>query len=453
MAEDDLRRRFPRISAENVVLVKSLGDEELEEFAKIRTMGMGGCGFMSAEPLGRGSVLDLLISVDRNVVNSRARVVYQQSLEEGGYEIGVEFIDLNDSNRELIQRMFPATDEPDAPVPQADMTPERILKLGLGFWPAKVVMTAVEIGVFTLLARGPIKLHQLIQSLGIHSRGSRDFFDALVSLGLLDRENGLYSNAPDAGLFLDREKSSYVGGLLEMANRRSYRFWDGLGEALRTGEPQNELRESGEDQIHAIHRDSESTRSFVRAMSGISAGSAEVIARAFDWKNHRVFADLGCAEGEFGVRIAAHYEHLHGVGLDLPQVQPWFDAHIAARGLSTRLRFQAGNFFVDPLPEADVYVLGHILHSINHDQRMTLLTKVHGALPNGGAIIIYDTILDDDRRKNTFGLLMSLNMLIETREGAGYTETEGRQWMLECGFRDVVIAPLAGSDSMLTAIK
>ncbi len=100
----------------------------------------------------------------------------------------------------------------------SQLSPERLFGLGMGFWGAKALLSAVELDVFTRLAIRRATLAELTRDLGLHERGARDFFDGLVALGLLGREDGLYANAPDADLFLDRAKPSYVGGLLEMAN-------------------------------------------------------------------------------------------------------------------------------------------------------------------------------------------------------------------------------------------
>lgn len=122
-------------------------------------------------------------------------------------------------------------------------TPARIFKTGFGFWEAKVLLSAVELGVFTELAKGrPADLSSLSRKLGLHDRSARDFLDALVALKLLDRQDGRYSNTPETDMFLDRAKPTYVGGLLEMANARLYTFWGSLTEALKTGQNQNEAK-------------------------------------------------------------------------------------------------------------------------------------------------------------------------------------------------------------------
>jgi SAM-dependent methyltransferase len=331
-------------------------------------------------------------------------------------------------------------------------TPDRLLQLGLGFWSSKTLLSAVEIGLFTELAPQPLPLETLAQRLHLHPRSARDFLDALVALGLLLRTNGLYSNAPDADLFLDRHKPSYAGGLLEMANARLYPFWGSLTEALRTGDPQNEAKR-GEDFFAKIYADPHRLRQFLTGMTGISLGAAKAIAAQFPWHNYKTFLDIGCAQGALPVQVALVHPHLTGGGFDLPVVQPVFEDYVRRFELSPRLRFHPGDFMTDPLPTADVLVMGHILHDWNLDQKLMLLKKAHDALPPGGALVIYDAIIDDDRRSNAFGLLMSLNMLIETPGGFDYTAADCQQWLRSTGFRQTQVHHLLGPDSMIIATK
>jgi hypothetical protein len=331
-------------------------------------------------------------------------------------------------------------------------TPDSILKLGMGFWASKTVLSAVELGVFSVLAEAPADLATLKARLGLHERSARDFLDALVALNLLKREDGVYSNTAESEIFLDRAKPTYVGGLLEMANSRLYGFWGSLTEALRTGEPQNESKHK-QDVFAAIYADPQRLRVFLGAMTGISGGAGRAIAAKFPWSGYKTFMDVGAAQGVVTAILARAHPHLTGFGFDLPEVKPVFEEFIASQGLSGRVAFRAGNFFADELPQADVIIMGHILHDWDLAQKKVLLRKAHGALPKGGALIVYDAIIDDNRRENAFGLLMSLNMLIETRGGFDYTGADCREWMREAGFAQTRIEPLAGPESMVIGIK
>jgi hypothetical protein len=337
--------------------------------------------------------------------------------------------------------------------PAAQVTPDAIMEVGFGFWGSKALLSAVELGVFSELAEArALDGEALRERLGLHPRSATDFFDALVALGMLEREDGSYANTPATELFLDRAKPTYLGGLLEMANARLYPFWGSLTEGLRTGAPQNEAKD-GENFFEVLYADPARLAQFAGAMSAVSGGAAQAIAAKFPWRDHRSVIDIGCAEGAVPVQIALAHEHITGGGFDLPPIEPIFDAYVARVGLDERLSFTAGDFFADPLPEADVLVMGHILHDWDLDEKRLLLEKAHAALPAGGALIVYEAIIDDERRSNAFGLLMSLNMLIETPGGFDYTGADCQAWMQETGFRKSYVEHLAGPDSMVVGIK
>jgi hypothetical protein len=333
------------------------------------------------------------------------------------------------------------------------MNPEKILQTGLAFWASKTLLSAIEMGVFSELAGGPEHGDALSGRLGLHPRSARDFLDALVALGFLTRTGDQYGNTPETDLFLDRKKPSYVGGILEMANHRLYPFWGHLTEALRTGLPQNEVKSGGPNLFHALYADPARLKQFLAAMTGISHGANMTIARAFPWKDYRTFVDVGTAQGDLATQIALANEHLQGRGFDLPEVAPIFEEYVAKAGVSDRLRFAAGSFFEQDLPKADVVLMGHILHDWDLPTKKMLIGKAYDALPAGGALIVYEAIIDDDRSKNAFGLLMSLNMLIETPGGFDYTGADCSAWMKEAGFSSTRVEPLVGPDSMVIGIK
>ena len=237
-----------------------------------------------------------------------------------------------------------------------------------------------------------------------------------------------------------------------MCNARLYRFWGSLTEALRTGKPQNEAK-TGEDFFGTLYADPQRLESFLKAMTGLSIGSAQIIAKKFPWKQYRTFTDVGCAQGGVAVEIALAHKHLTGGGMDLPVVQPIFEAYAQARKVAKRLHFHKGDFFKDPLPKCDVIVMGHILHDWNLDEKMMLLRKAYDALPPRGALIIHEALIDDARKQNAFGLLMSLNMLIETHGGFDFTGADCRKWIKDVGFKRTQVVRLAGPDGMVVGFK
>ncbi len=338
--------------------------------------------------------------------------------------------------------------------PAALPNPEHILRVGLGFWASKVLLSAVEMGVFTELAKKPEDLETLRGRLGLHPRSAHDFLDALTALGFLERTDGKYANTPATDLYLDKHKPSYIGGMLEMANQRLYGHWTHLTEALRTGRQQNESKDSNAaSPFEALYADPARLKVFLAAMTGISHGSNIAIAHQFPWSRYQSFADVGTAQGDLAVQIAVANPHLNGIGFDLAEVGPIFEEYAEQHGLDGRLRFAPGDFFKDSLPSVDVITMGHILHDWNLDEKKMLLRKSYEAIPQGGAVIAYDAVIDDDRSENAFGLMSSLNMLVETPGGFDYTGADCMDWMKEAGFSQTRVEHLVGPDSMVIGIK
>jgi O-methyltransferase domain/Dimerisation domain len=348
-------------------------------------------------------------------------------------------------------RAVARTSRPPSPATK-DLSPERIIQFGLGFMGSKTLLSAVELGLFTELADDSLSLGEVQRRLALHPRSARDFLDALVALGFLERHNGQYSNSSEAALFLDRKKPTYIGGLLEMCNARLYSYWGSFTEALKSGQSQNEMK-TGSDLFASLYATPEKLESFLKGMTGISLGAAKAIAEKFPWGKHATFADIGGAQGAVPVQAALAHPHLRGLNYDLPKVGPISSRYLAENGVADRVRFQAGDFFKDPLPRVDVIIMGHILHGWNLEQKRTLIRKVYEALPKSGAFIVYEALIDDDRRENAMGLLMSLNMLIETPGGFDYTGADCQGWMREAGFRRTYVEHLVGPDSMVVGIK
>jgi hypothetical protein len=335
--------------------------------------------------------------------------------------------------------------------------PSAIMHTSFGFWESKVVLTAVEFDLFTVLGASAMTGGELEEKLSLHPRGTRDFLDSLVSMGFLNREGngpgGLYRNTESTSLYMDKTSSSYIGGILVMLNERLYKHWDNLGEGLRTGKPQNEVKQSGKPVFEELYDDLPRLEQFMGAMAGISRMNFEALARKFDFSRYKTLCDVGGATGLLSVIAAREHPNLTCISFDLPAVEPIAKKTIENAGLSGRVSTATGDFFCDPLPRADVLTMGMILHDWGLEKKKLLIGSAYEALPENGALIAIENLIDDERRVNTFGLLMSLNMLIETGEGFDYTGADFKEWCGEAGFRKFEIIQLAGTASAAVAYK
>jgi precorrin-6B methylase 2 len=335
-------------------------------------------------------------------------------------------------------------------------TPAHILEIGMGFWASKTLLSAVELEIFTVLGDGK-SAEQIAEAVGLHPRSRDDFLDALVALGMLERDgdgaDAVYRNTPETALFLSKHSPAYVGGMLEMANSRLYGFWASLTTALRTGQPQSEIKDGGPSFFEALYSDPARLEQFLAAMQGIQMGSFMALAGTLDLGACSRFCDLGGANGALSAVIARAHPHLTGVTFDLPPVAPVAQRHLERMGVADRITTAEGDFFDDDYPPADVYFMGNILHDWNDDQKQLLIRKAFAGLPSGGRLVAIENVIDDARRQNAFGLLMSLNMLIEFSGASDYTGAQFDNWCRAAGFARTEIVPLVGPTSAAIAHK
>ena len=335
--------------------------------------------------------------------------------------------------------------------------PDTILQTGFGFWNAKVLLTAVTFDLFTRLAQRRVTGAELGKELGLHPRGIADFLDALVGMKFLERESdgpdAKYFNTSVGALYLDRQSPRYIGGILEMLNARLFKFWHDLPEALRTGQPQNETKGGGKSIFEELYADPAGLEQFLDAMAGLSRINFEALADKFDFSRYRTLCDVGGATGLLCMEVAKKHPQIECISFDLPPVESVARKHVSAAGLSDRVRVASGDFFQDPLPKADVVTMGMILHDWNLEKKMQLIRAAYDALRPGGAFITVEALIDDRRRENVFGLLMSLNMLIEFGDAFDYSAADFEKWCREVGFKRFEVIQLAGPSSAAIAYK
>lgn len=338
-------------------------------------------------------------------------------------------------------------------------TPENIMKIGTGFMASKILLSALKFQIFTLLAeRKSMSATDIKTHLGLKStdRNAYDYLDALTTFGFLNRdgllETAKYSNQQDTDYFLDKNKPTYIGGLLEMLNNRLYSFWGSLEEGLQTGMPQNEAK-SGGNLFDAIYSDPQKLKEFIHAMSGIQMGNFITFAQAFDFSKYKTLVDVGGSGALLSLMVAKHQSHMSCISWDLAVVAPVANEYIQKFQLQDRVKTANGDFFMDSLPKADILVTGNILHDWDEETKLMLMKKAYDALPKGGAFVAIENVIDDERNKNAFGLMMSLNMLIETGKGFDYTFSDFKGWAETAGFTSTNLIPLAGPSSAAIAFK
>jgi DNA-binding PadR family transcriptional regulator/precorrin-6B methylase 2 len=337
------------------------------------------------------------------------------------------------------------------------VNPEKIMQIGMSFWASKTLLTAVNMELFTHLSKHPMSGREIRKALGLNKRSLYDFLDTLVALGFLNRtgikKSAIYTNTDETDLFLDKNKLSYIGGILEMSNNRLYPFWNDLEEGLKTGEPQNETKNGGQPIFEAIYAEEAKLREFLHAMGGVQMGNFIALANTFDFSKYKTLCDIGGSGANLSIHIAKHHMHLTCTSFDLPPVTPVATENIDHMGLSDRISAVSGDFFVDEFPKADVITMGNILHDWGTEDKLMLIQKAYNSLPKGVALIVIENIIDDDRRKNAFGLMMSLNMAIETDEGFDFTAADFDKWVKQVGFQHTKVMPLTGPSSAVIAIK
>jgi precorrin-6B methylase 2 len=344
--------------------------------------------------------------------------------------------------------------------PVAQPTPQHIMQIGLGFWASKTLLAAVNFQLFTILAeKGKLSASQIKTTLNLKctDRHAYDFLDTLTSFGFLQREglleNAVYSNGTDTNIFLDKKKPSYIGGILEMANNRLYGFWADLEAGLRTGLPQNEVKNGVDNPFEELYKSPEKLKEFAHAMSGIQMGNFMAFAQQFDFSKYKSLADVGGSGAMLSIMVAKHQPHMQCISIDLPPVAPVAQENIDHFGLSAKVKTANGDFFKDDLPKADVITMGNILHDWDEEKKLILIKKAYEALSPGGAFVTIENVIDEQRKENSFGLMMSLNMLIETGKGFDYTFSDFTGWAKAVGFKSTMIIPLTGPTSAAIAYK
>lgn len=325
--------------------------------------------------------------------------------------------------------------------------PAGIIRLANSFCDAKALLTAVELGLFTALHGGAASEEEIRQRLGLHGRGLFDWLELLTELNLLQRENGLYRNSSGADLYLVRGRESYIGGFLERSNRNLYPAWGRLSEALRTGKQQ-----SGSS-FEAVLDNPNILIQFIKSMDALTVVLGPQLIEAYpEWSKHQSVLDVGGCRGSLVAQIVTAYPELTGAVFDMPQMAPFFEERAAEQDLKGKVTFHGGDFFKDPLPSADIVVMGHVLHDWDPQQRGFLVEKAFQSVNPGGVLLVYDRMLDRESSR-VENLVISLDMLLVTEGGSEYTVAELRGHAQAAGFTSIEACELGEDDMLVVARK
>ena len=323
-----------------------------------------------------------------------------------------------------------------------DRDPSHIMQVGMGFWPAKTLLSAVELGLFTQLGADAMTGEELARAARPAPARDPDFLDALVALGLLERDGdgpdgALPQHAGDAPSSSTRTSPDYIGGILEMANARLYRFWGDLTEALRTGKPQNEIKHTGTPMFEELYSEPARLEQFMDAMAGISRGNFQALAEKFDFsplpdavrrrRRHRPAARS---------IVAARHPHLRCTSFDLPVVEPIAERAIAAAGPRRPRGRRVRRLLRRPAAEGRRHHDGHDPPRLEpREEDAPDPRGLRRAARRAARSSSIENLIDDARRENAFGLMMSLNMLIEFGDAFDFTGADFDGWCSEVGFR------------------
>jgi acetylserotonin N-methyltransferase len=340
--------------------------------------------------------------------------------------------------------VIPATSQPD---------PSVILDLLEAFRRSKTMFAAVSLGIFDTLEDGPKSLAELAQSLGLNPDALERLLDACIGLKLLDRQGAAYQNTPVASTYLCKRSPSRLTGYIGYSNDVMWKLWANLEGAIREGTHRWQQTFGWDGPIFShFFRSEDALREFLMGMHGYGLISSPQIVSAFDLSRFHRLADLGGATGHLAIAACQRYPNLRAVVFDLPGAIPLAREIIGASTATDRIEVAAGDFFTDPLPEADLYALGRILHDWSEPKVLDLLKRIFDRLPTGGALLIAEKLLDEDKRGPRWAQMQSLNMLTCT-EGKERTLSEYEALLRQVGFSQVMGAKTPSPLDAVLAVK
>jgi acetylserotonin N-methyltransferase len=299
------------------------------------------------------------------------------------------------------------------------------------------MFAATSLGVFDRLEKSPATAAELASNLGANVDALERLLDACIGLALLTRDGKVYANTPASSVYLCSSSPRRLTGYVNYSDAVGWKLWDNLADAVREGTHRWKQTYGQDGPIFShFFRNEHDRREFLMGMHGQGMLSSPAVADAFDLSRFRRLADLGGATGHLAVAACKRWPQLHAIVFDLPMAVPLATELVGASGVGDRVEIVAGDFFVDPLPVADIYTLGRIIHDWADDKIHRLLTAIYERLPSGGALLVAEKMLDDDKTGPSWAVMQSLNMLVCT-EGKERTLGEYRELLQGIGFAKV----------------
>lgn len=343
----------------------------------------------------------------------------------------------------------------------SNISPEPILQMATGFWVSKALMAAVELEVFTKISGRQVSIRQLQDILQMQERPAEVFATSLASLGLLqvNTTSGarVYSNSPLSAWFLDKSKSSYMGDIVSMFDKRLYKGWDKLVYALKTNKPVSSEEGGGAEVLFEQAKSDEAIqemKKFTHSMYGISVGPAMALAKAFDFTKHSKMMDIGGGAGVYCIEVVKAHPSMSAVVFDLEPVCEVAEEYISKANLQDKIKTSPLDFWKQPLPAGyDIAFLSHILHDYDKEKGAFLLKKIHDSLTEDGAVLISEWLINDEMSGPAPSALMGLNMIVETFGGRNYSFAEISEMLAGAGFGRIERRPLAAPAELVIGYK
>lgn len=332
-------------------------------------------------------------------------------------------------------------------------SPELVLDLIEGFRRSKVMFAAVQLGVFDALSSGCATSESIAKKLKCHQESMKSLLEGCVSLGLLEFKDGIFSNTGSAKKYLTSSSPDQLTGYITYSNNVMWNLLSHLEEAVQTGDNQWNRTFGTDGQIFSgFFRTPEAMNEFLMGMHGYGMITSPALVESLDLSRFHRMCDLGGASGHWVIEACEQNQHLHGIIFDLPKALNLAEKMAAKSSASDRLSIVGGDFFTDPLPQADLYALGRILHDWSQDKVRHLLRRVYDALPSGGGILIGEKLIDEDRKAPRWALTQNLIMLVCT-EGRERSASEYEDLLREAGFVSIDVKRTSLPLDVILAIK